>query len=130
MLLDASFLIDLIRKDPAAVARAKSMEREAVEVLIPTPVLFELWRGVHLASKSAQEEQRVTRLLATYPTAPFDAEAASRAGELDARLVKEGSPIDPEDAMIEGIALARDAAILTKNVKHFGRVPGLRVEEY
>ena len=92
--------------------------------------MFELWRGVYLATESAPEAERVAGLLAAFPSAPFDAAAAAIAGEVDARLVREGAPIDPEDAMIAGIALALGEVVLTRNVRHFSRIPGLRVEGY
>ena len=58
------------------------------------------------------------------------AEPPTRAGEVDARLLREGAPIDPEDAMIAGIALALGDVVLTRNVRHFSRITGLRVEGY
>jgi predicted nucleic acid-binding protein len=117
-------------RDPAALERARDLEREGADARIPTPAMFELWRGVHLAAESAPEAERVAGLIAAFPSAPFDATAAARAGEVDARLVREGAPIDPEDAMIAGIALALGEVVLTRNLRHFSRVTGLRVEGY
>ena len=130
MILDTTFLVDLMKGEEAAVARARRIEREATPVRIPAPALFELWRGVHLASRTAEEEGKVVRLLSLYPSAAFDADAAARGGEVDALLLRRGAPLDPEDAMIAGIALARTEPLLTRNVRHFSRVPGLRVESY
>lgn len=38
--------------------------------------------------------------------------------------------IDPEDAMIAGIALINDESVLTKNVEHFSRIRDLKIETY
>lgn len=38
--------------------------------------------------------------------------------------------IDPEDAMIAGIALLSNETILTKNVEHFSRIRNLKIETY
>jgi predicted nucleic acid-binding protein len=130
MLLDTSFLVDLLDRDPAALARARSLERDGIATRIPTPALFELWRGVHLAARTSEEADRVVGLLAAYASAPLDGPAAAAAGEIDARLIKAGTPIDPEDSMIAGIALAMGDALLTRNVRHFSRIPRVRVEEY
>jgi len=130
MILDTSFLIDLMNRDAAAVSRAKTLERRGEDLRVPAPSLFELWRGVHLAARSAQEAQRVTAILGGFPTAALDAAAATRAGEVDAQLIKQGSQIDPEDAMIAGIALTLGQPLLTRNARHFSRVPGLQVESY
>jgi len=117
-------------RDIAALERAKALDRDGADARIPTPAMFELWRGVHLAAESETEADRVAGLLAAFPTASFDAPAAARAGEVDARLIREGTPIDPEDAMIAGIALSLGEVVLTRNVRHFSRIPGLRVEGY
>jgi len=119
-----------MNRDPAALDRARELERDGADTRIPTPAMFELWRGVHLAAESPPEAERVANLLAAFPSAPFDATAAARAGEVDARLLREGAPIDPEDAMIAGIALALGDVVLTRNVRHFSRITGLRLEGY
>ncbi len=38
--------------------------------------------------------------------------------------------IDPEDAMIAGIALINNESVLTKNVEHFSRIRDLKIETY
>ena len=130
MLLDTSFLIDVMKGHEAAVARAKAIQREGAGARIPTPALFELWRGVHLAARTSDEERKVLGLLGVYPWAPLDGDGAAQAGEVDAALLRRGDQIDPEDSMIAGIALARGEPILTRDARHFGRIPGLQVETY
>lgn len=50
---------------------------------------------------------------------PIDLESAKRSGELQARREKVGRPIALGDCLIAGVALARGAAIATRNVRHF-----------
>jgi predicted nucleic acid-binding protein len=50
---------------------------------------------------------------------PFDDEAAMCHADLHARLRREGHPTQDSDALIASIALAADAAIATRNLKHF-----------
>ncbi len=97
---------------------------------IPTPALYELWRGVRLTIQPEREAEEVRYLLARFPTASFDAVAAERAGEIDAHLIRQGTMLDPEDTMIAGIALSLNEALVTRNVRHFAHVPGLRLVEY
>jgi len=130
MLLDTSFLIDLMNGDRKAVARARALEGADLEVRIPSPALFELWRGVHLATRGSEDAARVGLLLAAYGSVPLDAPSAARGGEVDAMLIRARTPIDPEDSMIAGIALTQNEPLLTRNVKDFSRVPGLGVETY
>ena len=55
----------------------------------------------------------------------FDADDARIAGGVRARLQRSGRPIGPIDALIAGHALARGWTVVTRNVRHFGRVEGL-----
>jgi predicted nucleic acid-binding protein len=50
----------------------------------------------------------------------FDSAAATQAAELAARRQRAGRPLDMRHTQIAGIALARHAAVATRNVRHFG----------
>jgi len=74
---------------------------------------------------------RVRDLLADALTVlPFDEAAAEVYGSLRARLEAEGRRLDEPDLRIASIALSRDLTLVTANVRHFDRVPGLRVENW
>ncbi len=60
---------------------------------------------------------------------PYDARAARRAVDIQRQLRGQGEPIGPVDAMIAGIAVARDERVLTRNVDEFSRTPA-RVSPY
>ena len=64
------------------------------------------------------------------PILPFDAGAARRYGEIRAQLERQGTMLGDADLCIASIALARDLTIVTGNVRHFQRVPGLSVENW
>ena len=66
-------------------------------------------------------------LLADLPVLPFDVAAALRYGELRAAQERRGTAISDADLRIASIALAR---VVTGNVRHFERVPGLTVENW
>ena len=61
---------------------------------------------------------------------PFDRRAAERYGPLRALLEREGRRLGDPDLQIASIALARDLTLVTGNVRHFRRVPDLRVENW
>ena len=61
---------------------------------------------------------------------PFDEVAAEAYGSLRARLEAEGRRLDEPDLRIASIALSRDLTLVTANVRHFDRVPGLRVDNW
>jgi tRNA(fMet)-specific endonuclease VapC len=60
----------------------------------------------------------------------FDRSAAELYGRLRAQLEREGRRLAEPDLRIAAIALARDLTLVTGNVRHFKRVPDLRVENW
>jgi tRNA(fMet)-specific endonuclease VapC len=61
---------------------------------------------------------------------PFDETAAETYGPLRATLELAGTRIDEPDLRIASIAIANDLALVSGNVRHFARVPGLRLENW
>jgi tRNA(fMet)-specific endonuclease VapC len=60
-------------------------------------------------------------------TLPLDGAAALLAGEVYSRLERSGNRIGVPDALIAGVCLRFDLPLATRNVRHFGRVPRLRL---
>ena len=61
---------------------------------------------------------------------PFDTLAARTFGALKASLERKGTPLAEPDLRIASIALARGLILVTRNTRHFQRVPGLTVENW
>ena len=61
---------------------------------------------------------------------PFDRVAAERYGKVRAELEGAGVPIGEPDTRIAAIALSQNLTVVTGNVRHFNRVPGLAVENW
>lgn len=64
------------------------------------------------------------------PVMPFDRLAAERFAALRHELETAGTPLRLADLQIAATALASDHTLVTGNVRHFERVPGLRVENW
>lgn len=60
----------------------------------------------------------------------FDEAAARAYAELRVELEAVGRRLDDADLRIAAICVARDLTLVTGNVRHFERVPGLRVENW
>ena len=61
-----------------------------------------------------------------FPIVPYDAAAAAVFDQLKAAKIRVGTM----DLRIAAIALARDLTLVTRNASDFGRVPGLRIEDW
>jgi tRNA(fMet)-specific endonuclease VapC len=121
--LDSDVLIDHLRDTGPG--------RELIDELaagsgfwITAVTAFELALG----SSYARDPAPANALLAA-PCLMLTREAALRAGALLRELRSFGSGIDVRDAMQAGICLQADVPLVTRNVRHFSRVPGLQVTE-
>lgn len=66
------------------------------------------------------------RLLDSLELITLDHESARMAGALDAAI--NSNPISESTLLIASIALSNKQALVTKNRRHFERIPGLQVE--
>ncbi|MBI5392868.1 hypothetical protein HZA96_03270 [Candidatus Woesearchaeota archaeon] len=60
----------------------------------------------------------------------LDIESAQKAGMIHINLYDKGMPIQTEDSMIAGICITNNEPLLTRNIKHFNRIDGLKIETY
>lgn len=124
MILDATFLIDLVAEDAGAVAKLEEIDDRRLTV--PTLAYTEV--GIWIDPNAAPAD-RFESVMGQLTLVPYDAEAARRAVDVQRQLVSQGEPIGAVDAMIAGIALARDEPVVTRNVDEFSRTP-VRVSPY
>ena len=130
MILDSSFLIDLLRgRNEEAKKKAEELDRIFVTKSISSISIMELWRGACLI-QSEKEKKKILSLLNSVIIYDFDAYAAKVAAEIEADLKIKGKNIDREDIMIAAIAKTKNEPVLTRNVKHFSKIEGLTVESY
>lgn len=69
-----------------------------------------------------------TRIRGAITILPFDTEGAEFYGAIRAELKQAGNLPGDADLMIAATALQWDLAVVTGNIRHFERVPGLRIE--
>ena len=130
MLADTTFLIDLMRADAKALSKADELVAASIPVLVGAPAIFELYVGVGLSVRSTEEKERVLEVLRSLTQLPLDRQAAVKAGLIYAQQSREGVEMDPEDAMLAGIAVENHETLLTRNRRYFSGIPELKLEAY
>jgi tRNA(fMet)-specific endonuclease VapC len=130
LLADTTFLIDVMKGEEKAIAKAKELEAASIPMIVGAPTIFELYVGVGLSVKSAEEKERVLEVLKSLTQLPLDQQSATRGGLIYAQRFREGVEMDPEDAMLAGIVVENHETILTRNKKHFLGISDLKLESY
>ncbi len=131
MILDTTFIIDLLRgKNLGVKEKAEELDHLFETKAVVSVSVMELWRGALQSVRREEEQNKINELIKSFLVYPFDEKTARESGEIEADLIKKGEIIDLEDIMIAGVAKVHNETVLTRNVKHFERINGLRVETY
>jgi tRNA(fMet)-specific endonuclease VapC len=131
-LLDTDILSNLMRRRPSETLVTRLAEVDPEQQFTSSVTVGELVYGAHRMGEHAGVLlDRIRQLLLPNLTVlPFDAAAAWRYGEVRAALERQGTPIGDADLRIAAIALSRELTVVTANVRHFERVPGIAVENW
>ena len=126
--LDTNTLVYFFRGEGGVAARMLATPPSAVAV--PTVVLYELETGIAKSNDPSRRRGQLDQLLRAVALLPFGVEEARAAALVRAQLEQAGTPIGPMDTLIAASALAHRGTLVTRNVREFGRVPGLSVQDW
>ena len=128
--LDTDVLSAVVKRDPPLHLIRRLARTPPTDQCTTAITLGELLYGVTRRGSSALAERVQDLIESAGPVLPFDERAARQYGFLRASLEGAGRRLAEPDLRIASIALSRDATLVTANVRHFARVPRLRVENW
>jgi tRNA(fMet)-specific endonuclease VapC len=133
--LETTFIIDLMKESKrgrGGPASAKLQELtgrgESLQLAIFT--LAELYVGVAKSNQPQTERQAIQKCVSPFIVLPFEHATAEIFGSVVGELEKRGQSISDIDALIASVALEHAEILVTRNRKHYDRIPTLRVEDY
>lgn len=92
--------------------------------------MYELEFGLRRSTQPEKRRAQLDEFLRAVTTLPFEEKAARAAARIRFELERAGAPVGPLDTLIAGIAAAWDAILVTRNVREFGRIGGLRTVDW
>jgi predicted nucleic acid-binding protein len=129
IVLDTNVLSALMQQQPDTQVVAWLDEQAAESIWISAVTLFEARYGLALLAPGRRKKTLLERFEQFLEAdlqgrvLSFDTEAASQAAQLAAERKARGRPVDMRDTFIAGIAMARRAALATRNTRHFEDLP-------
>ena len=112
--LDTTFIIDLLRGDSGARAKARELDGRKEPTILSTPVLYEISSGL-LYRRSRSETAAFRALASRFDLHAFDESSAVRAAEIRAELMRLGRVKGHVDLMLAGIAVAGGHTLVTRD---------------
>jgi len=126
--LDTDILIDYMRKPSDATQRIMNAALNRKLSICTTSInTFEILLGAHLHPKPAQIIEDTEDFLNQLEIINFDYETSFEASRIMAHLRQRGQIIEIRDLFVACICKINNFLLVTRNLKHYKRVPGLRV---
>lgn len=128
-LLDTNIISYWMRGDRSVIERIK--KHAPAHLFLSTITLAEILYGIEKSSVKKKERQfKINQITSMLGICAFDEAAAFEYAVIRTQLEKEGRIISERDTQIASIAMANKLIIVTHNVKEFGRVEKLNVEDW
>jgi tRNA(fMet)-specific endonuclease VapC len=128
-MLDTNVCIDIIKERPRSVLD-RFKNHTVGDIGISVVTLAELEYGVSASGRPAKNREALDQFVSPLEVAPFDRDATAAYGRLRAALEKKGLMIGSMDLLIAAHAVSLDVRLVTHNSREFGRVPGLKIEDW
>lgn len=100
------------------------------EIVLSSVVYYELQVGI---LKSTSPQKRIAQLAILknqVSWVDFDEKSAEATAQIRVELERMGKPIGSYDVQIAGMEMANDLILVTHNTGEFGRVSGLKLEDW
>lgn len=127
-MLDTDICIYTMKNKPQHVR--KRFEQYQLQLCISNVTLMELAFGAEKSQQQQQALEAVQVFADSLVVLEYDIPASYHTANIKATLEKVGTPIGAYDVMIAGHARSLGLVVVTNNVREFGRVDGLRVENW
>ncbi len=131
-LLDTNTISELGRLHPSRQVVQRFTE-EARAAAIPAMVWQELWFGVLLLPAGRRREelsQFVQSVAGSLPKLPYTEATAREHAQLRATQAGRGRIVSEPDAHLAAVALTQGLTLVTRNMRDFEGLPGLRLANW
>lgn len=122
-LVGSDWVVDYLRGRPEAIALLPALAAENVGLSLLTS--GEAYQGICYGAARARQEQVFVGLLRMIAVVDLNAAIMPRSARLRASLRKQGLDIGIADNLIAATALEYGLTLVTRNIRHDGRIPDL-----
>jgi tRNA(fMet)-specific endonuclease VapC len=134
-LFDSDVLSQLAKKRRPEILMSRLAQTPLASQFTSAVNVAEIYYGIFRMKDQENDRRRLLDFFGglVFPQLtilPFDEESALIYGRLKSELERKGRPRFEPDLQIAAIALRNRLTVVTGNVRHFGGIPGLKVENW
>jgi tRNA(fMet)-specific endonuclease VapC len=127
-LFDTDALSEAFRKRPAPSYLHWLSRLPPDQQFTSSVAIGELYKGAFRSSDPGKHLVNIGTVLTSAVTVlPFDVAEARVYGEIEARLSRRGEILEDADLRIAATAICHGLEMVTGNLRHFERIPGIRL---
>ena len=128
-LLDTDIVIYwLTDRFPQIQERIDRLDRS--DIFFSAIGVAELYFGARNSNHPQDNQELIDELVSWVTVLDFDHAAGALFGRIKAELKQSGRPINDSDLFIAATAISHDRVLVTNNLRHFERIPFLRIENW
>ncbi len=128
-MLDTNICSYVLRDRPPTVRKRFEKAGDG-NLAISTVVLAELLFGAARHPKGESIRREIEDFASRVAVLPWDESAADHYGDIRASLEKKGTPIGGMDMIIAAHARSIGATLVSNDLSHFEKVPGLKLANW
>ena len=131
VVIDSDLIISYLRKKPKFSVKYLNRLLDNEESLKTTIFNYaELLEGAYLTNNVPKNLRYIKEFLENFEILSFQLPDASLFSQIHAQLLKDGTPVGDMDVLIASIVLNNNETLVTRNIKHFSKIPMLKIKDW
>ena len=126
-LIDTDAVTDWLNNRPEAIRLLLFLEPEGLAISLIT--YDEVYDGIYYGRDPRLAEQMFRRFVRGVTVLPLTRTVMKRFARIRGQLRLQGLTVQDPDLLIAATALTHEITLVTRNLRHFGRIPGLAIYE-
>ena len=127
-LIDTDIIIFALRKDKSVLIKFE--ENKNIPISISMITYAELIFGAKRSQNEQQNMIKVGHIRELYPIEDLNEGVMEVFADIKAKMFNNGIRIEDMDLLIAATAIYNDLTLVTNNVKHFEKIPYLKLENW
>ena len=129
VLIDTDIISYFLKGNDKVFLRFQEYLKDFDRINISIITYYEIISG--LTFKNAEKQLQIfEEFCSTATIINLSKDSIKVAAEIYANQRKKGESVDDIDILIAGIAISNDLVLVTNNIKHFGKIDGLEVDNW
>jgi tRNA(fMet)-specific endonuclease VapC len=124
-LVDTDWVIDYLKGKEEADRLLDPLARDGLAISLIT--YGEILEGIYFGRNREHHEQIFRTFLQAIPVLPLTESSMERFANIRGELRSKGQLIGDADILIAATALEHDLTLITQNIRHFNRIPNLKL---